>query len=51
VNTVGGMMETKLWEDLYDIVSSWVLDHPQLFLDDLTDDIFDYIIEMYAPPF
>lgn len=41
----------KLWEDIYDIVSEWVTEHPHLLLEDLTDDIVDYIIEMYAPPF
>ena len=44
-------METKLFCDIYDIVSTWVTDHPHLLLEDLTDDLVDYIIEQYAPPF
>lgn len=41
----------KLWEELFDIVTEWVLDHPDLYLDELVDDLHDYIIETYAPPF
>lgn len=45
------MDELKLWEDLFDLVSEWVLDHPELYLDELVDDLFDYVVDNYGPPF
>jgi hypothetical protein len=41
----------KLWTDIFDMIQEWVLDHPELDVEDLTDDIFDYIMERYQPPF
>jgi len=45
------MEELKLWEDIFDLVSEWVLDHPKLYLDELVDDLYEYIIDNYGPPF
>jgi len=45
------MDELKLWENIYDILSEWITDHPHLFIEDVTDDIFDYVIDNYGPPF
>jgi hypothetical protein len=45
-------METvKLWTDIFDIINNWLLEHPELDVEELTDDIFDYVMEQYAPPF
>ena len=45
------MDKLKLWEDLFDLVSEWLLDHPDLFIDELVDDLSDYIVDTYGPPF
>lgn len=45
------MLDSKLWYDILGIVSEWATDHPDLFLDYLVDDIHDYILEEYGPPF
>ena len=43
--------KTSRFGHLFDLVSEWLLDHPDLFIDELVDDLFDYVIETYAPPF
>jgi hypothetical protein len=44
-------MNHGLWEDLFDIVSEWILEHPKLSVEELVDDIYDYVREEYGPPF
>lgn len=44
-------MEKELWFDLLDIVSDWSLSHPDLHIEELVDDIHDYVLEQYGPPF
>ena len=33
------------------LVNQWVLDHPDLTTEELVDDLHDYVIETYGPPF
>ena len=44
-------MNEPLWADLHAIVSQWVLDHPDLTTDELVDDLHDYVLEVFGPPF
>lgn len=44
-------MERGLWVDLDVIVNEWLLDHPDLTPADLVEDIYDYVMENFGPPF
>ena len=44
-------MDHDMWEDLFDIVSNWVLEHPELSVEELVDDLHDYVVEQFGPPF
>ena len=44
-------MDSKLWYDLHHIVSSWAVEHPDLTVDELVDDLHDYVIVEFGPPF
>lgn len=44
-------MIEKLWRELHGIVQDWVVFHPALDPDELVDDLYDYIVETYGPPF
>lgn len=45
------MDKLKLWDDLFDIISEWLLEHPECYIDEVVDDLHDYIIDNYGPPF
>jgi hypothetical protein len=44
-------MGYALWYSLHRIVSDWVDEHPDLIVEELVDDLHDYIVEQYGPPF
>lgn len=44
-------MDDKLWNNLYLIVLDWVFEHPDLTIDELVDDLHDYVLDNYGPPF
>lgn len=44
-------MDYGLWNSIHRIASDWVIDHPDLTVEELVDDIHDYVLEQYGPPF
>lgn len=44
-------LDRHLWYDILNIVSEWTLNHPDIHIEDLTDDIHDYILKEYGPQF
>ena len=47
----GSMLNSELWYELHRIVDYWVVDHPKLQMDDLVDDLHDFVLQYYGPPF
>lgn len=45
------MINSQLWYDLHRIVDSWIVDRPKLELDGLVDELHDFVLESYGPPF
>lgn len=39
-----------LWGDLWQMVDSWI-DDEEGEIDDIVDELFDYIMDKYGPPF
>ena len=46
----GGVMDVKLWNQLMEIVVNWD-NEDEVALGDLVDDLHDFIVETFSPPF
>ena len=44
-------MDSKLWNELMEIVVNWDNEEEEPVYDDLVDELHDFIIETFSPPF
>jgi len=44
-------LNEPLRADLHAIVSQWVFDHPDRTTYELVDDLHNYVLEVFGPPF
>ena len=44
-------MDSKLWNELMEIVVNWDNEEVETLYDNLVDELHDFIVENYGPPF
>ena len=47
----GGVMDCKLWNQLMEIVVNWDNEEEEPLYDNLVDELHDFIVETFSPPF